>query len=77
MTTMHTITFTNNFHNTSAAVIIHLGTELSKAQIRRVRKALCPSKDCKCGGALGQRGKQEVAIEQLDVNRILINAKSY
>ena len=74
---MNTITFANDFHNTTARVRIHLGTELSHAKIRRVRKALCPSQGCTCGGVIGQRGKQEVAIEEIDLNRILINSKSY
>ena len=58
---MKTVEYRNSFHNTSARVrvpddeISHGGecepmALLSKRQIRRVERALCPRADCKCGG---------------------------
>lgn len=44
------ITIRNDFHNTEVQVRVpHLPHELSAGQAARVRKALCPAKDCRCG----------------------------
>jgi hypothetical protein len=45
----------NNFHGTEARV---RAGRLSPSTVRRVRRILCGSSDCTCGGALGQRGSQ-------------------
>lgn len=67
------ITITNNFHNTSYRLRATIGAELSAAQIRRSRKALCGMHDCTCGGPLGERGKQDgFRIEQIDAHRVKI-----
>ena len=56
---------TNDFHNTEAIVEAPaLPHELSRHQARRVRRRLCPSADCKCGGVLGLRGPQQDALIQ-------------
>jgi hypothetical protein len=49
------ITLTNNYHHTETRV---LSGELSRATARRVRRTLCGSRECTCGGVLGQRGSQ-------------------
>ena len=54
-----TITFTNDFHNTS--INLHIYNDywvLSARQARRAREELCGLSDCTCGGELGERGPQ-------------------
>jgi len=54
-----TVTFTNNFHNSS--VNLRLDEDywvLTARQVRRAREALCGLRDCTCGGMLGERGPQ-------------------
>lgn len=62
--TMKTIELTNDFHNTAAHVRIGDGiTRLSPRRVHSIRAQLCGIADCKCGGWLGERGRQSVAIE--------------
>jgi len=63
---MKTITLRNSFHNTTARVRIYPDTQtlLTASTVRRLRRELCGMSDCRCGGALGQRGHQD-GIEQI------------
>ena len=49
------ITLSNDFHATTARV---RSGNVSPATVRRLRRELCGSRDCLCGGELGQRGAQ-------------------
>ena len=61
---MNTITLRNDFHNSEASVRVDdLPHRLSRAQISRLRRELCGSNDCTCGGNLGERGPQDVIID--------------
>jgi len=54
----------NDFHNVAARVRIRrLPARLSPAQIARVRRILCGVSGCTCGGALGERGRQDIEID--------------
>lgn len=59
------ITLRNNFHGTEHNIKAKIGDRLSGSQIRRARKALCPSRSsgCTCGGNLGERGPQPVVVD--------------
>lgn len=48
------ITLTNSFHNTSTRIRASEVDAVTKATVRRVRKALC-CKDCTCSGQDGTR----------------------
>ena len=72
---MKTFTLTNDFHGTSARVHVAaapgIGYELSRHQVRRIRRALCPSRDnCLCGESpLNVRGPQaDARVEQVTWN---------
>lgn len=54
-----TITLTNDFHGTRRNIRVYDGIILSRAQLRRIKRDLCPSpNDCVCSGPLGTRGPQ-------------------
>jgi hypothetical protein len=58
---VHVVKLTNDFHNTE--VVLHVyDFLLSYGQVQKARRALCGVKGCRCGGFLGERGGQEVAI---------------
>jgi len=66
------ITVRNDFHNTQINLRLcyewRSGFELTPSQVQRARRVLCGVKDCTCGGALGERGPQDVAIcDSIDV----------
>ena len=63
------ITLKNDFHNTECR--IRPGAK-SRAQVRRIRRKLCPYPDCTCGGNLGERGSQR----QPDGRQIMIEPAS-
>jgi hypothetical protein len=58
------IKLTNNFHNTSANVRVSFRrgeAKLSRRQVARVRRALCPVTGCRCGETmLKTRGAQRI-----------------
>jgi hypothetical protein len=59
----HTLTLTNDFHNTSVSLRVELTgfyAYLSPAQARRARRALCGVAGCTCGGTLGERGSAQL-----------------
>jgi len=65
------ITLSNNFHNTSVRINANIGDELSPAQIRRSRRALCGLADCSCGGPLGERyGENSENAQQFRIEYI-------
>jgi len=57
------ITIRNSFHNTEVNLrptLCHAGVlEFSPSQVRRAQRELCGDSNCRCGGALGQRGAQD------------------
>ncbi len=62
------ITLTNDFHNSSIILYVptlsHIHNEIevqsiTKHQAAKARRKLCGIKGCTCGGAFGQRGRQE------------------
>jgi hypothetical protein len=67
---MHTITLTNDFHNTSVVVRVSnervrmhdtdrdrvLDVFLSDSQTRRAQRTLCGHVGCTCSGVTGTRG---------------------
>ena len=61
---MNRITLKNNFHSTEYTLVVPFGLPLSEYQIRRCRKRLCGVEDCLCGGVLGERGPQNVVVEE-------------
>ena len=63
----------NNFHHTTARVRVGLGnTELSANQVRRLRNKLCGMSGCTCGGVLGQRGPQPLAIVEYAPGKVVV-----
>ena len=64
-------TLRNDFHNTSATVIVKNG-KISELAMIRAQKKLC-SGDCTCGGV---RGDQDFYIENLFNGFYLITAKA-
>ena len=71
--TAYFATLTNDFHNSSARVLVGLGnTELSESQIRRIRSKLCGISGCTCGGVLGQRGPQPLAIREYAPGKVVV-----
>ena len=59
---MTKIDLTNDFHGTKHTLHVSETAEyifVSRRQAERSRKALCGVSGCKCGGALGERGKQK------------------
>ena len=71
------VTLTNDFHNSEVNLRIEHGQPLSPNQIRRARRVLCGLTGCLCGGALGERGHQDVDVDQLDENNIVILDPGY
>lgn len=59
-------TIRNDFHNTEVAVRVPDDGVLSPSQVRRVRSKLCGMPDCKCGGVLGERGRQDVEVVYIE-----------
>lgn len=55
-------TFTNNFHNTEAAVRANEGETVSRAVALRVERDLCGMSDCTCDTFRGS----EYRLEQAD-----------
>lgn len=57
------ITYSNDFHGTSARVRVTESRsgqyDLSRDQVRRIRAKLCGVSGCTCGGVIGQRGPNE------------------
>jgi hypothetical protein len=47
------ITIENKMHNTQATAT---KIELVRSSVNRIRKMLCPSRECQCSNAIGQRG---------------------
>lgn len=64
------ITLTNDLHASTVNLRLsgrpdRLGRYwLSHAQVRRARRVLCGHAECACGGALSQRGPQDVLIDE-------------
>lgn len=56
---------TNDFHRTAVYLRSDNGW-LSRAQVQRARHTLCGVSGCTCGGELGERGRQEHAVIDLD-----------
>jgi hypothetical protein len=52
----------NNFHNTETFVITKNDVQLTKEQVRRAKKKLCPYKDCYCSNELGAQNSGFTAI---------------
>lgn len=58
------ITIQNDFHHTEATVYLEcLPAELTERHVRRIRRTLCGIEGCTCGGALSERGPQDVYID--------------
>jgi len=58
------IRLTNDLHGTDACVRVERGSlELSRRQVRRVKRKLCGSTRCACSGPLGLRGLQRYDAE--------------
>ena len=75
---MKTITIRNDYHNTTARVRCHEGereTMLRRATVLRIRRALCGFGCCTCGGVLGQRGRQDVTIDEMHGGEVMIRRK--
>ena len=71
--TTYFATLANDFHNSTARVLVGLGnTELSASQIRRLRSKLCGIAGCACGGVLGQRGPQPLAIVEYAPGKVVV-----
>lgn len=66
---------TNDFHDTSARVLVPADGILSVAQVKRVRQALCGISDCRCCGNLKERGLQTVEIDPLGDGRVKVTPK--
>ena len=58
------VTLRNDYHGTEYRITLDWYMPLSKSQIRRCRRALCPGyRSCTCGrGVLGERGPQDVVV---------------
>jgi len=69
---MKRVTIKNDFHHTSCVVVPKADGRLSASQIARCRRALCGIAECTCGGALDERGSQEVEIDQEGIGSIVI-----
>jgi hypothetical protein len=62
-------TIKNDFHNTQART---RGGRLSVSQERRIKRKLCGSQSCTCGGLIGERGPQTCGIFYEADNRVVI-----
>lgn len=56
------ITLRNDFHGTTARIIVRDGY-LSARQLQRAGKKLCGVADCKCSAEDGTRGPQDVKLD--------------
>lgn len=45
----------NDFHNTAVEFRLPANGWLRARTVSRIRRALCPSPECRCGGSLGER----------------------
>ncbi len=63
------ITIRNDFHNRKVTLRTYVNARLTLRQIRRARRELCGSPDCTCGGVLGERGPQDVRIQDLGLDQ--------
>lgn len=59
------ITLRNDFHDSEVRLRASVGDKLTKSQVKRSRRTLCPNPDCTCGGELGERGPQDLQPEDL------------
>lgn len=51
------ITLSNTFHNTETCTTVDDdGMMIPKSRVRAIRRRLCGSSECVCGGDLGERG---------------------
>ncbi|MFQ5807485.1 MAG: hypothetical protein ACE5I3_13640 [Phycisphaerae bacterium] len=66
------ITITNDFHDTRVRVRAHHGVPLTPSEVYHVRRALCNVTHCVCGGALNERGPQEVEISTPRFDEIVL-----
>lgn len=57
---MALLTIRNDFHRTVARVQENAG--LSRRRLRDIRRRLCPSPGCLCGGTIGERGPQDPGV---------------
>jgi len=57
------ITLKNDFHRSEVRLRAEEGEPFTDSQIRRARRTLCGVQGCVCGGAMGERGPQDVEIE--------------
>ena len=64
-----TRTFTNNFHGTEARVRVRPDGLLSRTQVQRLMRTLCPVSFCSCGGV---RGRQEWELEWITDNMVRV-----
>jgi len=77
---MTTFTLTNNFHNTESTVRPVAITEgrfsgyhkVSRATMLRLRRDLCGSPGCQCGGQFGERGGAYLQVIGEDYDRNVI-----
>ena len=77
MSAIKTVTLTNDFHGTSAAVRPVTITEgrfagmhkISRKTALRLRSELCGSSGCTCGGNFGERGGAHLAVINEDYDR--------
>ena len=65
------ITLRNDFHNTEVRLRAKRGDRLTPSQIRRAWETLCGIPGCTCGGPLGERGPQEVVVQDCGVDQNL------
>ena len=71
---MENVTIKNEYHNSAARIRVRTDGEtiLSRATVRRVRRALCGISGCDCGGVLGERGWQAVAIDAMPDGTVMV-----
>lgn len=72
---IHNVTLRNDLHGTAAVVraeVLDHGTHcevsLTQSQMDRAARKLCGIADCKCRGAAGTHGRQEIFGKKLIVN---------
>ena len=55
---MKKVTLWNDFHNTETSIFLpQTGSRsMTRTQVKRVKRRLCPSPDCICSDDFGQRG---------------------
>ncbi len=58
MKRMH-VYLSNDFHNTETSILLpRKGSRfMTRVQVKRVKRKLCPSDECTCGDAFGERGQ--------------------